>query len=203
MKLYESEFTPSCRRVTLFMHELNIDIEKVQLNVREGDNLSLTHKQKSINGKVPLLELADGTCISESVAICRYLDGVFENDKALFGQDALHQAQIEMWQRIVEQEGLYTGFQAFRNSSQVYSDRERCVSLWGDECKLRVNEFLPKIEHQLTHNAYMVGDKFTIVDITTFVFIGFVNNVLKIPTQDQFPHTTRWFQHVLQRPGFK
>ncbi|MGU3846425.1 glutathione S-transferase N-terminal domain-containing protein, partial [Vibrio diabolicus] len=97
----------------------------------------------SVNGKVPLLELEDGTTICESVAICRYLDEAFENNLALFGANQLERAQVEMWHRVVEFQGLYAAFQAFRNITAIYEDRERCVKEWGEESNQRVQEFLP------------------------------------------------------------
>ncbi|MCV5689307.1 glutathione S-transferase N-terminal domain-containing protein, partial [Escherichia coli] len=83
MKLYETAITQSCKRVSIFLKEIGGDVERIALNVRDGENLAEDFKKKSVNGKVPLLELEDGTTICESVAICRYLDEAFENDLAL------------------------------------------------------------------------------------------------------------------------
>jgi glutathione S-transferase len=121
MKLYETAMTPSCKRVNLFLKEIGGEVERLVLNVREGDNLTDAFKTKSVNGKVPVLELDDGTTLCESVAICRYLGEVFENDLALFGANPLECAQVEMWHRVVEFQGLYTAFQAFRNITSYYS----------------------------------------------------------------------------------
>ncbi|NAW81526.1 glutathione S-transferase, partial [Vibrio sp. V43_P6S15P86] len=68
MKLYETAITPSCKRVSIFLKEIGGDVERIALNVRDGENLAEDFKQKSVNGKVPLLELEDGTTICESVA---------------------------------------------------------------------------------------------------------------------------------------
>lgn len=135
MKLYETAMTPSCRRVSIFLKELGIDVERIQVDVRGGENLSDTFKSKSLNGKVPLLELDEGTTLCESVAICRYFDLAYPNMHKLFGDSALEQAQVEMWHRLVEFQGLYAGFQAFRNLSGIYKDREHCVYAWGKRAK--------------------------------------------------------------------
>lgn len=203
MKLYETAMTPSCRRVTIFMKELGMTIEKQQLNVREGDNLTSEYLSKSLNGKVPLLELDSGNFISESVAICRYLDGVNDNEFALFGKDALEEAQIEMWHRVVEFEGLYAGFQAFRNLTGIYSDRETCVEAWGAESKSRVASFLPKLEKRLSESDYIAGDRFTIVDITGHIFISFAANGLELDVFDEYPSIKSWFDKISSRPSFQ
>ncbi|EJG1666775.1 glutathione S-transferase [Vibrio parahaemolyticus] len=203
MKLYETAMTPSCKRVSIFLKEIGGEVERVALNVREGDNLSESFKQKSVNGKVPLLELDDGTTICESVAICRYLDKAFENDLALFGANQLERAQVEMWHRVVEFQGLYAAFQAFRNITAIYQDRENCVAAWGEESKSRVLEFLPTLDKRLSESEYIATDQFSIVDITGYIFIGFAVNGLSIEVFEKYPNIARWFEQVSARDAFQ
>ncbi|EPU7920014.1 glutathione S-transferase [Vibrio parahaemolyticus] len=203
MKLYETAMTPSCKRVSIFLKEIGGEVERVALNVREGDNLSESFKQKSVNGKVPLLELDDGTTICESVAICRYLDEAFENDLALFGANQLERAQVEMWHRVVEFQGLYAAFQAFRNITAIYQDRENCVAAWGEESKSRVLEFLPTLDKRLSESEYIATDQFSIVDITGYIFIDFAVNGLSIEVFEKYPNIARWFEQVSARDAFQ
>jgi len=75
MKIYESATAPNARRVRIFLHEKNIEgIEFVELDIKRGDNLSADFKKKNPLAKIPVLELDDGTIISESIAICRYFE---------------------------------------------------------------------------------------------------------------------------------
>ncbi|EGQ9296148.1 glutathione S-transferase [Vibrio parahaemolyticus] len=203
MKLYETAMTPSCKRVSIFLKEIGGEVERVALNVREGDNLSESFKHKSVNGKVPLLELDDGTTICESVAICRYLDEAFENDLALFGANQLERAQVEMWHRVVEFQGLYAAFQAFRNITAIYQDRENCVAAWGEESKSRVLEFLPTLDKRLSESEYIATDQFSVVDITGYIFIGFAVNGLSIEVFEKYPNIARWFEQVSARDAFQ
>ncbi|EIO3704450.1 glutathione S-transferase [Vibrio parahaemolyticus] len=203
MKLYETAMTPSCKRVSIFLKEIGGEVERVALNVREGDNLSESFKQKSVNGKVPLLELDDGTTICESVAICRYLDEAFENDLSLFGANQLERAQVEMWHRVVEFQGLYAAFQAFRNITAIYQDRENCVAAWGEESKSRVLEFLPTLDKRLSESEYIATDQFSVVDITGYIFIGFAVNGLSIEVFEKYPNIARWFEQVSARDAFQ
>ncbi|HHF3204381.1 glutathione S-transferase family protein [Vibrio alginolyticus] len=203
MKLYETAMTPSCKRVSIFLKEIGGEVERIAMNVREGDNLSEPFKSKSVNGKVPLLELDDGKTICESVAICRYLDEAFENDLALFGANQLERAQVEMWHRVVEFQGLNAAFQAFRNMTGVYGDRERCVEAWGEESKQRVYEFLPVLDKRLEHNDFIAVDHFTIVDITGFILISFAIKGLEIDVLSTSPNIARWYNQILARPAFQ
>ncbi|PNH96055.1 glutathione S-transferase family protein [Vibrio diazotrophicus] len=203
MKLYEFSPTPSCRRVSIFLKELGVDVERVQVNVREGENLADDFKQKSINGKVPMLELDCGVTICESVAICRYFHEATPNRKNLFGETHLETAQVEMWNRVVEFQGLYAGFQAFRNISGIYKDRETCVEEWGIESKSRVESFLPQLEQQLTDKPFIVTEALTIADITGYIFVGFAEKALQIDVLNQYPNIARWFNELSQRPAFQ
>ncbi|MBY8089909.1 glutathione S-transferase [Vibrio fluvialis] len=203
MKLYETAVTPSCRRVSIFLKELGVDVERVALNVREGDNLTESFKSKSVNGKVPMLELDDGTTLCESVAICRYFDESNPNDRNLFGRDALDKAKVEMWHRVTEFQGLYAGFQAFRNLTGIYKDRENCVLAWGEESKARAASFLPLLDARLKESNFVATDYFTIVDITAFIFIGFADKALELNPLAQCPNIARWFEMIQQRPAFQ
>jgi glutathione S-transferase len=203
MKLYELAITPSCRRVDIFLKELGVEIERHAVNAREGENLTSEYKQISRNGKIPALELDDGTHLCESVAICRYIDGLTANDKHLFGHGLLEQAQVEMWHRMVEWQGMIPLFQAVRNITGVYKDRETCVQAWGEESKIRFSQFVPEIEQRLTESAYIATEAFTIVDITAYVMLFFADKVLVLSIRQQYPHIAAWMSKLEARPSFQ
>ena len=74
MKLYEFSLAPGPRRVRIFIAEKGIEIPSVQINTRERQQFSDEYRAVNPNCVVPALVLNDGTCIGESVAICRYLE---------------------------------------------------------------------------------------------------------------------------------
>ncbi|MEI8634825.1 glutathione S-transferase [Vibrio sp. PP-XX7] len=203
MKLYELAITPSCRRVDIFLKELGVEIERETVNVREGENLTSAFKQISSNGKVPVLELDDGRHLCESVAICRYIDSISPNDKSLFGQTAFEQAQVEMWHRIVEWQGLIPLFQAVRNLTQVYKDRENCVPEWGEESKRRLVDFLPQVDQRLSESHYLALGSLTIVDISAYVMIIFADQVLKLAVRENYSNIAAWLARLETRPSFQ
>ncbi|ASJ96125.1 glutathione S-transferase [Shewanella marisflavi] len=205
MKLYELAMTPSARRVNIFLKELGINeqeigLERVSLNLRGGDNLNDEFKAISVNGRIPVLELDDGQSLCESVAICRYFDEITTSSHSLFGDTALEKAQVEMWQRICELQGLFVAFQAFRNITKIYEDRERCVEAWGQESRQRVIEFLPTLEKQLSEQPFIAGQQFSIADITAYVMMSFIKHLEITPNDDQ-PHLTAWLAKMEQRPS--
>ncbi|GAA0783844.1 glutathione S-transferase family protein [Marinobacterium sediminicola] len=200
MKLHEKATTPSAQRVHIFMRELGIDIDRVDVDIRAAENRSEAFMEKAPNGLIPVLELDDGTWICESVAICRYLDAITPNELALFGNTPLEQAQVEMWQRILEFQGVVPAFQAFRNISGFFSDRETCIKEWGEESRKRLIAFLPTLDRQLSQHPWIAGERYSIADITAWILCGFLSR-LDIELDDTLSNLKRWHQQMSQRPS--
>lgn len=202
MKLYELAMTPSARRVNIFLNEMGIELERETVNIRAGDNLSPEFKALSINGRIPVLQLDDGQTLCESIAICRYFDEIYPAPRSLFGNAALEKAQIEMWQRICELQGLFVAFQAFRNITKIYQDRERCIEAWGEESRQRVIEFLPTLDTQLSKQPYIAGKHFSVADITAYVILSFIKHLEITPDEAQI-HLIAWLNQIEQRPSIQ
>ena len=122
MKLYEFSIAPGPRRVRIFVAEKGIEIPSVQINTRERQQFSDEYRAVNPNCVVPALVLDDGTCIGETVAICRYLEETHPEPN-LMGRDAKEKALIEMWNRQAELEGYLAAVDALRNSAPMFEDR--------------------------------------------------------------------------------
>ena len=76
MKLYDTKTAPNPRRVRIFAAEKDFAIPTVEVDLNAKENQTPEYRAKNPMGGVPVLELDDGTCIAESVAICRYLEEI-------------------------------------------------------------------------------------------------------------------------------
>src|SRR5690606_36052447 len=113
---------PSPRKVVLFMAEKHIDIPRVILDLRAGEQFDADFLERNPGATVPVLELCDGTCLTESLAICQYLEALHPEPN-LFGVDAYERALVSMWNDIATFEG-YTAIQeALRNRSSAFAGR--------------------------------------------------------------------------------
>jgi len=101
MKLYDSPTAPNPRRVNIFAAEKGIELESVLVDLRAGEHKTPEFIGKNPSGKIPILELEDGTCIGETVAICRYLESLVPTPN-LFGESPVETALIEMQHRFIE-----------------------------------------------------------------------------------------------------
>lgn len=196
MKLHESP-SPNARRVTVFMAEKGIECEKVSVDIRGGENIQSEYLRKNPAGRVPVLELDDGSFISESMAICRYLEAI-QPEPNLFGVSAIEIANVEMWQRRVELNLFSEIAGAFRNITGFFKDRETCVEEWGRVCAEKAPKALSMFDDQLSINEYLAGERFTVADITLAITLDFAEmvKVAPLPTLDNI---SRWREGVVAR----
>ena len=102
MKLYgEDNPAPNPRRVRIFLAERGGEVEHVRVPLRERSHKAADFLRKNSLGQLPVLELDDGTHLSESVSICRYLDETLPG-ATLFGGSPRERAEIDMWIRRIE-----------------------------------------------------------------------------------------------------
>ena len=199
MKLHEAA-SPNARRVHIFMAEKGIEMDRVAVDIRAGENLSAEYLAKNPGGRVPTLELDDGTFIAETVAICRYLEGI-QPAPNLFGDTPLETAQVEMWARRAEMSFMAEVAGAFRNITGFFKDRETCVKEWGEVCAEKAPKALTMFDDKLAQTEYIAGDRFTIADITLGVAIDFARMV-KVVEIPQLAHLERWHAQVSERASF-
>jgi glutathione S-transferase len=149
--------------------------------------------------RLPVLELDDGTILTESVAICRYFEELHP-EPALFGRGALGKAVVEMWQRRLELNLMQAVAQAFRHIHPAMKEWEvPQVPEWGEANKPRVVEFFELLDRELKTRAFMAGERFTVADITAMVAVDFIK-VVKLATPD-LPDLKRWHAEVSARPS--
>lgn len=199
MKIYDTKTAPNPRRVRIFLAEKQIPMDYEQVDLAAGENLSDKMRKRNPMAKVPVLELDDGTCISESVAICRYFE-LLHPEPPLMGTSVLEQAQVEMWQRQVEfglfmQVGL-----CFQHTSGYFKDRMTPVPEFGEEAGKNAGTFMSVLDRRLADSEFIAGNSFSIADITALCAIDFAR-VVKIRINDEQPHLKRWHQAVSSRPS--
>ena len=96
MKLYDYPPAPNPRIVNTFIAEKGIEVEKVFVDLGKGEHLQPPFSEKNPMCDLPLLELDDGTCISQILAICTTLESIFP-ENPLLGTEPAERGQIAMW----------------------------------------------------------------------------------------------------------
>lgn len=206
MKLYDMRVAPNPRRVRVFLAEKGIEVPKVEINIRAGENLQPQFLAINPRGVLPTLQLEDGTIIDESVAICRYFEEL-RPDPPLMGRTALEKAMIECWTRRVESDAGHPVMDAFRNSYPPYAERAvpgkagaKAIPELAERGRARLADFLPAIDRHLAESEYIAGPVFTIADITALCILDFARAV-KLPWPENLPQLARWHAQVAARPS--
>ena len=122
MKFYDTSSAPSPRRVRIFLAEKGIEIPTVQVDLRAGAHLQPDFLKINPAATVPVLELDDGTTISEAIACCRYLEEA-NPEPPLMGRDPKDKAVIAMWEHRCEIEGFLAVAEALRNEAKGMKGR--------------------------------------------------------------------------------
>lgn len=201
MKIYDSNTAPNPRRVRMFLAEKGIQIPYEQVDLGKAVNREPAFRQKNPLMTVPVLELDDGTCIAETVAICRYFEELHPNPP-LMGVDAKDRALVEMWQRRMELELLIPIADAFRQRHDFFKGKIRQVPEYAAAQKLNAEERLVWLNDVMASRPFVAGDRYTIADITAVVAIDF-GRVSKIGIQPDQTHLKRWHDAVSARPSAK
>ena len=200
MKLFDGGRAPNPRRVRVFLAEKGITVPLVPIDMG-----ALEHRKPSVSSRnplqrLPVLELDDGTILTESVAICRYFEEL-QPEPALFGCGALGKAQVEMWQRRMEFNLLSCVAQAFRHIHPAMKEWEiPQIAEWGEANKPKAVEFLRLLDGELGNREFIAGDSYSIADITGLIAVDFMKPArIKVP--DECANVLRWHQAVSSRPS--
>jgi glutathione S-transferase len=204
MKLYYARMAPNPDRVKYFLQEKGVwdAVEKVEINIIKQDHRTPEYRALSPMGHVPVLELDDGTGLTESRAICTYFEALYPEPN-LMGVDALERARIEMWDRRVELSYLMHVAGWFRNSHPAMAELEKPQSAeWAAISEGRARKTAAFFDKRLGEAAYVAGDRFTIADITLHVAMGF-GKIVKFRPWEEFAGIADWRERVSSRAGLR
>ena len=199
MKIYDSQTAPNPRRVRIFLAEKGIAVPYEQVDIVKADNRSAEFRRKNPLGTLPVLELDDGSCIAESVAICRYFEETHPRPP-LMGTEARDRALVEMWQRRIEFELFIPITQVFRNLHPFFAGRIPQVAEWGEVNRTTAEARMAWLDTVLAEREFIAGDRYTIADIIALVTTDFASRI-KLAIPEDCSHLRRWHVAVSARPS--
>tara|TARA_Y100000994_G_scaffold100967_1_gene83181 strand:- start:97 stop:708 length:612 start_codon:yes stop_codon:yes gene_type:complete len=199
LKLYDLPASPNARRVRVFIAEKQLQINVVPINMMTGENKTEEYLSKNPLGRMPLLELDDGTCIAESIAICRYLENEHP-DPPLFGTSSLEQATIEMWQRRMEFQFLNPMINIFRNTHEMWKDRMIQIPQIAEIESKDVKEKMVWLNRELEGREYIAGETYSVADITAQCAFVMGKAAVGIRIPEDLSNLDAWWSRVTSRP---
>lgn len=203
MKLYTSQRAPNPRRVRWVLAEKGVtDVEMVELDIMSGEHRTPAYRDKVGVPHVPALELDDGTCVSESIAICRYLEALYPEPN-LFGHDAREQALVEMWTRRCEFYLANPMMLTVRHSHPALAALEATQTPQiADYNKVTAERFMRMLDRHLAGRDFIALDRFTMADIVACVGLDFAR-LIKYRPPEELANLARWYEACRARPAAK
>ena len=198
MKLYDFPFAPNPRKLRVYLAEKGIEIPRVMVNIVKGEQHTPEFLEKNPTGGLPVLELDDGTCLRESLAIIEYLEELHP-EPPMIGRTPLERARVRALERTVDLGVLMNVARVLHNTHAVLPGR-----VPNPELAAIARRDLEKPAHFLDAQladgrAFVAGDRVTIADCTLFAAMEFArtgNLGIEWPTQ-----IARWYEHFRKRPS--
>ena len=203
MKIHDFEGFPNPARIRIALAEkgLTNQVEFVHVDVPGGEHKRETFLKRNASATVPVLELDDGTYISECTAITEYLDNI-AGETELTGRGAKERGIVHMMQRRAETGLLDAVGTYFHHATaglgpeiESYQNAE-----WGEKARERAVAGMHYFDGVLAESPYITGDRFTMADITAFAGLTFAD-FAKIDIPDELENLHAWRARVAARPS--
>jgi len=184
--------TPNPQKVALFLEEAELDYTLIPVDSMKGEQHSAEFRAINPNGKLPAIE-DNGTRVFDSTAILMYLS----NKTGKFGAKPEDQGELLSWLLFIA-----SGVGPF--SGQCVHFRHYAP----EKLPYAINRYLRETERHYevldTHleaRDFIVGDTYTIADMSAWGWIDKYERVLGINSLAQYPHLERWFKSIDARPA--
>ena len=203
---YDCATAPSPRRTRILLAEKGVPHETVQVDLRNGEQLSDAFRRINPQCTVPVLRTDEGLALTDNAAITAYLGALYPQPP-LLGNTPAEKAEIASWNWRIEFEGLLAIAEALRNSAPAMADRAlpgpvnyAQIPELAARGLARVQGFFVNLNERLAGREFVVTDRLSIADITAVVAVDFAR-VVRVKPGEQHPHLVRWRAAMASRPA--
>jgi glutathione S-transferase len=200
MILYDYPGGPNPRRVRIFLAEKGIAVPMETVDIMTRRNRQPDFLEKNPTGGIPILELDDGTCISESVAICRYFEELHP-EPPLFGTGAKQRAIVEKLVRRVELNLMVPIGMVWVHGHPLTAKLTRQIPEAAAQNRVRAAMGYKLLNDQLAENEFIAGDAYSVVDAVALATYDFGAGLVGVPPEDDLTHLACWHAAVSARPS--
>ncbi len=202
MKLYDSRLAPNPRRVRWFLAEKGVeDLEIVQVDLMAGAHKTPEYLAEVGIANTPALILDDGVAITESLAVCRYLESVYPEPN-LFGRNPRETAIIEMWTRRAELLAAMPLMQAVRHGHPALAVLETQIPEVAAANRAMAERSLALFDRRLATSEWIAADRVTIADGVLYSGVEFARMV-RFEVPEALANVRRWLAAMRARGSAK
>jgi glutathione S-transferase len=211
MKIYDREGTPNAARIRIVLAEKGLEdqIEFVTVDLIRAEQKQPTFLAMNPIGKIPVLELDDGTVISESTAITEYLDNL-DGNPTLTGKTPREKGLIHMMQRRVEMMVLEAIDDYFHYGTPGLGKALRPWRMpdwsgakeWGERRGAQAVQNMPYFNDILAKKPFVAGDALSMADISLWAALAFAD-AIGLPIAPELTALAAWRSKVSDIPAVK
>ena len=200
MKLYGAPMpAPNPRRVRIFLAEKGIELSETTVDLRKREHKSDAHRARNSLGQVPTLELDDGTCISETVAICRYFEEM-QPEPRLFGATPVERAHVDMWVRRIEFMLMMPVGNFWRHAHPFTAALLTQYTDFGESNRNAYAGAQRWLDRELNGREFIVGAAYSMADICALSSVDFATWI-GLELDPKLTNLAAWHARVSARPS--
>ena len=199
MKVYDFVGAPNPKRLRVYMAEKGIDIPCEQVNIMSGENREPPFLKKNPMGGLPVLELDDGSFLSESLAIMEFLEEQNPSPPML-GTTPKERARVREMERIAEIGVLSRVGSIFQNTHPFMAGRLKQSADTAENSRNQLANILKVVDAKIGNSKFAAGDKPSIADCTLFAAMEFAQ-FAGVPIDPSLKNIHRWYETFKQRPS--
>ena len=204
MTLYDWPTGPYPARVRIALAEKKMQslVRFAVIDLKLGEHKTPAFRNKNYSGTLPVLQLADGTCISECTAITEYLDAL-DGNPILTGRTPRERGLIHMMSKRAELELLDAISFYFHHATPGLGPRVEVYQNagWGIYQRDKALRGMHYFDSVLSQQPYLVGDAFSMADIT--LLGGLIFAEMKLPVPTECAALRAWYIRMQERPSVK
>ena len=201
MKLYVFPLAPNPKKVLVYLKEKGLEVPLEQIDIASGQNRTPEFLARNPLGGLPVLELDDGSHLTESLAIIEYFEELHP-DPPLIGTAPLERARVRELERIGEI-GVLSGVGAvFQNTSPLFASRLKQSPEAAESARMRVANALKVLDEKIGDRPFVAGARPTIADCTLAAALSF-GEFAGVTPDPGLSRLGRWWQSFRQRPSMK
>ncbi len=199
MKIYDFPFAPNPTKLRVYLREKGLELPRVTVNLVHGEQNRPEFLAKNPNGALPVLELDDGRCITESLAILEYLEELHP-EPPMIGRDPVERALVRSFERFVDLNVLIRLARIVHNSASPLPGFQGVPEIAAAE-RSRLPKVLRIVDERIGKGPFALGEKPTIADCTLYAGLRFAETAGGLEVPAEHPNLRRWYRDFSKRPS--
>jgi len=201
MKIYDFPGAPNPKKLRVYLAEKGIRIPCETVDLVSGKNRTPEFLRKNPLGGLPVLELDDGSCLTESLAIIEYFEEQHP-EPPMIGRTPLERARTRELERIAEI-GVLSGVAGvFQNTHPMFAGRIKQSADAAEAARGRCMNALRVLNDRIGNNPFVAGRTPTIADCTLLAALDFAA-FANVDVPKDLANVQRWVTEFRKRPSAK